>query len=75
MCLTLSQSINDLNKFNAITIFEDTNCCSLLPPGGATVEKEEEKFREIARVKKKTDKKKKLMNFDDSANDELEFEK
>ena len=75
MCLTLSQASNDLNKFNAITIFEDTNCCSLLPPGGATVEKEEEKFREIARVKKKTDKKKKLMNFDDSANDELEFEK
>jgi len=37
--------------------------------------KEEEKFREIARVKKKTDKKKNLMNFDDSANDELEFEK
>ena len=70
------QSINDLNKFNAITIFEDTNCCSLLPPGGATVEKEEEKFREIARVKKKDRQgKKKLMNFDDSANDELEFEK
>ena len=32
---------------------KDTNCCSLLPPGGATVEKEQEKFREIARVKKK----------------------
>lgn len=58
MCLTLSQASNDLNKFNAITIFEDTNCCSLLPPGGAAVEKEEEKFRQIARVKKKTDKKK-----------------
>ena len=69
MCLTLSQANN------AITIFEDTNRCSLLPPGGAAVEKEEEKFWEIARVKKKTDKKKKLMKFDDSANDELEFEK
>ena len=54
---------------------KDTNCCSLLPPGGATVEKEEEKFREIARVKKRQTRKKNLMNFDDSANDELEFEK
>ena len=74
MCLTLSQSINDLNKFNAITIFEDTSC-SLLPPGVAAVEKEEEKFWEIARVKKRQTRKKTLMNFDDSANDELEFEK
>jgi len=41
MCLTLSQASNDLNKFNAITIFEDTSC-SLLPPGVAAVEKEEE---------------------------------
>lgn len=75
MCLTLPQASNDLNKFNAITIFEDTNCCSLLPPGGAAVEKEEENFREIARVKKKDRQEKDLMNFDDSANDELEFEK
>ena len=37
---------------------KDTNCCSLLPPGGATVEKEEEKFRKIARVKKRQTRKK-----------------
>ena len=58
MCLTLSQASNDLNKLNAITKFEDTNYCSLLSPGGAAVEKEEEKFRKIARVKKRQTRKK-----------------
>jgi len=55
---------------------KDTNCCSLLPSGGATVEKGRRKIPGNCKSEKKDRQgKKNLMNFDDSANDELEFEK
>jgi len=39
MCLTLSsQASNDLKNLMPLQYLQDTNCCSLLPPGGAAVE-------------------------------------